>query len=330
MSKLTLLMLVPLLACGAQDPVNPSARGFVQTAAAGNGAPAVVLPTGNVGKGGNPDGNLLLPPAMAAPAADGTCNQDVDIVFVLDVSGSMTPALGKLKSEVTLVDQALQTKNLPHPPHYGLVIFVDQAQTMNMGMAYPDIASLQAALQIEIDKTNMDNPRELVGDSNNLSWTEDGLDGLYAAATEFQWRDPMKTLRTIIMITDASFWDGKEPSSGADSEKTNDTFPDHVSKHSYAETIAALRMQKIWTNTFSAMTGGPPDGKMAPASHGQWRGISVDVGIGYFTPYNNMGTIAGSTGGMAWDLDDVYDMKISLATPINMSIEAHSCAVYPM
>ena len=32
---------------------------------------------------------------------------------------------------------------------------------------------------------------------------------------------------------------------------------------------------------------------------------------------------------LAWDLDDVYDMKISLATPINESIAAHQCAVYP-
>lgn len=328
--KLALLMLVPLMACGAEEGGNSSSsRGFNPTATAGNGAGMVVLPTGNVGKGGNPDGNLLLPPPMAAPANDGTCNQDVDIVFVLDVSGSMTPPLTRLQSEVTLVDQALQTKNLPHPPHYGLVIFVDTAQTMNGGMAFADVAALQAALQIEIDKTSNDNPRQLNGDSDNLSWTEDALDGLYAAATEYQWREPMKTLRTIILITDASFWDGKNPSSNADSEKTNDFFPNHVSKHSYDETIAALRMNQIWVNTFAAKTGGPPDGMMAPASHGQFRGISVNVGIGYFEPYNGKPSIADSTGGLAWDIDDVYDMKISLATPINESIAAHQCAVYP-
>lgn len=324
-------MLVPLMACAAKDASSPSSSrgGIVPAAAAGNGAMAVVLPTGEVGKGGNPEGNLLLPAAQAAPANDGTCNQDVDIVFVLDVSGSMAPPLTRLESEVSLVDQALQTKNLPHPPHYGLVIFVDTAQTMNGGMAYTDIAALQAALQVEIDKTTADNPRQLTGGSDNLSWTEDALDGLYAAGTEFQWREPGKTLRTIILITDASFWDGKEPSSGADAEKTNDFFPNHISKHSYDETIASLRMQQIWVNTFAAKTGGPPDGMMAPASHGMFRGISVNVGIGYFEPYNGKPSIADSTGGLAWDIDDVYDMKISLATPINESIAAHQCAVYP-
>jgi hypothetical protein len=42
-----------------------------------------------------------------------------------------------------------------------------------------------------------------------------------------------------------------------------------------------------------------------------------------------MPSIADATGGLAWDIDDVFDMKISLATPINESIEAHQCAVYP-
>jgi hypothetical protein len=43
-----------------------------------------------------------------------------------------------------------------------------------------------------------------------------------------------------------------------------------------------------------------------------------------------MPSIPMATGGFSWDIDDVYDGKISLATPINMSIEAHQCAVYPL
>lgn len=272
---------------------------------------------------------MLLPRADPAPTTDGTCNQDVDIVFVLDVSGSMIPPLTTLEREVSLVDAALQTKNLPHPPQYGLVIFVDSAEVLNGGMPYMDIEAVKAELRTQIDLTQQTPPRQLNGDADNLSWPENSLDALYAAAAEYQWRPPGKTLRTIILITDASFWDLMAPSSGADSEQNNGLFPNHCSMHSYDETIAELRMQMIWVNTFAAHTGGPPDGMTSPPSHGDWRGTSVDVGVGYFEPYNGKPSIADSTGGLAWDIDDVYDMKISLATPINQSIEAHQCAVYP-
>jgi hypothetical protein len=273
----------------------------------------------------------LLPPATPAPANDGTCNQDVDIVFVLDVSGSMIPPLSALLREVDLVDAALLTKNLPHPPHYGLVVFVDTAQTLNGGMAYADVTALKTELSAQITATQGDPPRQLMGAmSDNLTWPENALDALWAASTEYQWREPGKTLRTIILLTDASFWDLTKASSG-DMTEVNDTgfFDTHQSKHGYDDTIAQVRMQQIWVNTFAAKTGGPPDGMMSPPSHGEWRGTAVNVGVGYFEPYAGKPSLADATGGVAWDIDEVFDMKISLATPINESIAAHQCAVYP-
>ena len=263
-------------------------------------APAVVvLPASTVPSGGNPEGNIVLPPPMAAPSTDGTCNQDVDIVFVLDVSGSMIPPLSTLEREVALVDEALLTKNLPNPPHYGLVIFVDTPQTLNGGVPYADVAALEGELSSQIGITQMDPARQLGGAiSDNLTWPENALDGLWAAATEFQWREPGKTLRTIILITDASFWDLTAASSGHMSEINNSGFfPTHVSKHGYDDTIAQVRMQQIWVNTFAAKTGGPPDGMVSPPSHGDNRGTSVNVGVGYFEPYTGKPSIAESTGG---------------------------------
>jgi hypothetical protein len=328
---LLLAQLTALAACGQQQAGTGGPRGFNPVTAAGSGAPVIVLPMDTVKPGGNPEGNILLPPPMAAPTSDGTCNQDVDIVFVLDVSGSMIPPLSTLEREVDLVDQALLTKNLPNPPHYGLVIFVDTPQTLNGGMPYADVAALKADLSSQISITQMDPARQLGGAvSDNLTWPENAMDGLWAAATEYQWREAGKTLRTIILITDASFWDLTEASSGHMTEvNTTGLFPTHVSKHGYADTIAQVRMQQIWVNSFAAKTGGPPDGMMSPPSHGDNRGTSVNVGIGYFEPYKGMPSIAESTGGLAWDVDDVFDMKISLATPINESIEARQCAVYP-
>jgi hypothetical protein len=260
----------------------------------------------------------------------GRCNQDVDIVFVLDVSGSMGPPLTTLEREVGLVDMALQTKLLPSPPHYGLVLFVDDWKTMNNGAPYATLDALKAELANQIMLTSNDSSRQVTpGGVPNFSWPENSLDALFAAAREFQWRPPATTLRTIIHITDASFWDLTVTSSGAMSEAPLPGL-DTGSMHGYQETIDALRAQKIWVNTFSAHTGGPPDGMTAPASHGTFRGISVDVGIGFFEPYAGKPTIAMSTGGFAWDIDDVFDGKLSLAAPINMSIEVHQCAVYPL
>jgi hypothetical protein len=262
--------------------------------------------------------------------AGSACNQDVDLVFVLDVSGSMVPALTKLDKEVGLVDEALKTKNLPSPAHYGLVVFVDDVKVLNGGAAYADLAALKVELNNQIQLTRANNSRQ--NDPNgriNLDWPENSLDALFAAAREFQWRPAASTLRTIIHITDASFWDLAVPSSGADTEQ----LPLGVtvgSANSYEATIDALRAQQIWANTFAAKTGGPPDGMMAPPSHGQFRGISVHVGIGFFEPYKGKPSIAMSTGGLAWDIDEVFDGKISLATPISMSVADHQCEPYPL
>jgi hypothetical protein len=291
------------------------------------GAPAV--PSGAAGNG---FGNSSAPvqPSLPKDEPAANCNQDVDIVFVLDVSGSMIPPLTKLENESSLVDQALNMKSLPSPQHYGLVIFVDDVQVMNGGMPYADVAALQAELQNQIDMTNANASRQVNGDPTNLTWPENSLDALYAAATQFQWRPAESTLRTIILITDASFWDLTEPSSGSDAEVNIGLFPEQASMHGYDDTVAALRMQMIWVNTFTAKTGGPPDGMPSPPSHGDFRGTSVDVGIGFFEPYKGKPSIPDATGGFAWDIDEVFDGKISLATPINQSIEVHQCAAYPV
>jgi hypothetical protein len=102
------------------------------------------------------------------------------------------------------------------------------------------------------------------------------------------------------------------------------------SVHGYDETIQALRDNSIWVNTFTAKTGGPPNFLMpSPPSHGIFRGVSVNVGIGFTEPYNMKPSIAASTGGNAFDIDEVFDGVISLATPINDSIANSQCVEYP-
>jgi hypothetical protein len=328
-----MMICVPLLgvlcaaACGTDTAASRRSEN-VLPGAGGSSAPNAG-PTTQPGGGNAIDNSVpaVIPLSPSLPDNPGACNQDVDILFVLDVSGSMGPPLTTLDKEVGLVDAALATKNLPAPPHYGLLIFVDDHMTMNNGAPYMTLDALKADLMNQITMTNGNSGRE-VGSGNNFDWPENSLDALFAATTEFQWRPAEKTLRTIIHITDASFWDLMNVSSGAASEALMS--PEMGSMHSYKQTVDALRAQKIWVNTFTAHTGGPPDGMMSPPSHGMFRGTSVNVGIGWFEPYMGMPSIAMATGGFAWDIDDVFDGKISLAAPINMSIEVHQCAQYPL
>jgi len=317
---------------------------------AGTGGTAGSAGSGGGSGFGNADaaaGSFADPRDAALPMQDDNCNQDVDVVFVLDVSGSMIPPLTKLEAEVAKVDAALLTKNLPNPPHYGLVIFVDDVMMMNGGAPYTDIAALRAAVTAEINTTNLTAPRQASASVTeaNFSWPENSLDALHTAATSFQWRPVATTLRTIIHVTDASFWDLAAVSSAAGDpmmlevagaggcSNTLVAFASTCtltsSVHSYDETITALRDNSIWVNTFAARTGGPPGVTGSPPSHGAFRGVDVNVGIGFHEPYAGKPSIAASTGGLAWDIDEVFDGIISLATPITDAIAEAQCMEYP-
>ncbi|MBM4363677.1 MAG: hypothetical protein FJ104_13425, partial [Deltaproteobacteria bacterium] len=285
---------------------------------------------GGAANGGSGGGGDIVVPA-AGGAAPETCSQDVDVVFVLDVSGSMIPPLTTLVKEVGLVDAALAAKNLPNPPHYGLVIFVDDVVMLNGGAPYSDIAALTAAVTAEINQTNTVPTRQAgPGGVANFSWPENSLDALYTAATSFQWRPAASTLRTILHVTDASFWDLTAVSSRAGDPGGLEANSGNVtSAHSYDETLATLRENSVWVNTFAARTGGPPGFALSPPSHGLFRGVAVNVGIGFHEPYDGKPSIAGATGGLAWDIDAVFDGLISLATPVNDAIAQAQCAEYP-
>lgn len=273
------------------------------------------------------------------------CSKDIDVVFVIDVSGSMVPALSKLVEEVGRVHEVLVEKDLPSPPRYGLVAFVDDVAVQNGGQPYADIDALIAAVNAEVTATTLTPWRQLTNPFElNLSWPENSLDALHAAAGQFAWRDAETTHRTIIHITDASFWELEKVSSAAgDPLKLEPPGGCSIqeagiggvctmvsSQHTYDETIEALRAAKIWTNTFAAKTGGPPTAMPAPTSHGIFRGIEVNVGIGFHEDYDGKPSIAESSGGLAWDVDEVYDGTLSLATPITEAIERTQCMSYPI
>ena len=230
-----------------------------------------------------------------------TCDQDVDIVFVMDVSTTMGPFLDQLAAEIIVVDEALDAMDLPSEPHYGLVVFVDDAALLNGGAPYADAAALQADF---IMWSNFTATNQQVGGGNsNYTWTENSIDALYLAATDFQWRPEQTTTRIVIHTTDDTFWNGPTTADGV------------MIQHSYAETVMALQQREIRDFTFAAQIGGSCE--------------CEDVTPGWSSPYMGQPPIPEATGGLVYDIDLVLVGQVSLADALTEAVETTMCEPYP-
>jgi len=236
------------------------------------------------------------------PDTSTSCEQDIDIVFVMDVSTSMGPFLSKLADEILVVDQAIAALQLPNPPHYGLVVFVDDAAILNTGAPYPDVETLRADF---MEWSAFTSSNQQVGGGNfNSTWPENSLDAIHLAAAGFQWRPQGDgTLRMIIHTTDDTFWDGPTTGNGVAIE------------HGYEEVVAALQEREIRMFTFAAQIGGSCE--------------CEDVTPGWSTPYMGLPPIPESTDGEVFDIDLVLAGQVSLSEAINGAIEDNMCEPYP-
>ncbi|WAS98569.1 hypothetical protein [Nannocystis punicea] len=230
------------------------------------------------------------------------CKMNIDIVFVMDVSTSMSAILQKLAAEILVVDQAIAALDVETDPNYGLVVFVDDATIINNGAPYADAAALQADF-IEWSTFTQSNS-QTDGNGSNGDWPENTLDGLYLGAFAFQWRPTETTLRMIIHTTDDTFGDKGANQSG------------EIIQHSYDETVLGLQEREIRVFSFvdNDMTGGP--------------GNNEDVSMGFFTPYQGKTPIPQATDGGAFNINDVYGGQLSLSAAINQSVEDSLCSQY--
>jgi hypothetical protein len=232
---------------------------------------------------------------------DEMCDQNVDIVFVMDVSTTMGPFFDKLEDEILVVHQALMEYDLPSEPHYGLVVFVDDFTLVNAGVPYTDVNELRADFA-EWNNFTASN-QQTKGGGFNSTWTENSLDALYAAAAGFQWRPNADTLRMIIHTTDDTFWNGPTTADGVDI------------LHNYPETVDLLQSKEIRMFTFAALIGGQCD--------------CDPVGAGFFSDFQGQPALPEQTGGAAYNIDEVLAGVQSLSTAITTSVEDSYCEPYP-
>jgi len=233
---------------------------------------------------------------------DPLCKQQIDIVFVMDVSTSMIGVLQKLEDEILTVDAKLKTLDVLPDVHYGLVVFVDDTQIINAGAPYLDVQQLKADFSTWWMFTQSNS--QVNGGGSNGDWPENSIDALYAASAAFQWRPVEDTLRMVIHCTDDTFGEKGAVQSGITILRT------------YAETVQSLQDQQVRVFAFADndMTGGP--------------GNNEDVSMGFFTPYNGQTPIPEATDGGAFNINLVNTNQISLSAAINDSVEQSLCQQY--
>jgi hypothetical protein len=258
----------------------------------------------------------------ASPPASGgldggdwvACPADVDVVFVMDVSGSMGPFFDKIEKEIFTVDERLRKLKLAGEPHYGLVAFVDDTEILDKGKPATDAMTISDGFQWA---------RKLAGLAQihamefNGTFVENSLDAIYLGVTGFAWRPAKTTHRMIIHVTDDTFWDGPSEKPGVcDDFAIGITCDVKGSTHSYEEVVKAARDEKVWLSAFAAKA--------------RWfTGGVVDTQPGFFGPYNGHPSLPESTGGSAWDIADVNQGNVSLADTITDAVAETKCKVYP-
>jgi hypothetical protein len=229
---------------------------------------------------------------------DTECYERIDIVFVLDVSTTMSGYLSTLESEIGLVWTA--ALELDDDPHFGLVVFVDDVLVANGGQTYASTSAIQTDFHDWYVHTSSN--QQTQSNASNTDWPENTLDALHAAATEYDWRPQDITLRVIIHATDDTFREYPASfSSGIPALTT------------YDEVVSALQQQEIRVASFAAHLGGPMG--------------NADVEPGFFTDYAGQGPIPPSTSGQVYDIDQVGS-TISLADAINTFVLDEFCDPY--
>ncbi len=241
------------------------------------------------------------PPPIPDAGEPEDCGDDVDVVFVMDVSTSMGPFLDTLADEILAVDAALQAFNLASDPHYGLVVFVDDVLVLGGGAPYPSANALRDDF-IQWSNFTASNLQIGGGGNYNTTWPENSLDGLWAASQSFGWRPKETTTRIIIHTTDDTFWDG--PTVG-------NAVP---IVHGYAQTQAELQSEEIRVYSFAAEIGGECE--------------CLDVSMGWFDPYEGHPPMGDGTNGGVYDIDAVLSGAISLSEAIPGAVEESICDPY--
>ncbi len=262
------------------------------------------------------------------------CADVIDLLFVLDVSSSMTFVLDTLEKEIALVVAA--SNKLAPNTHLGLIGFVDNHRLdttgpLEGGKVHTDAASLQAAFRAFKQTYTLPNRNPGDGPSGptlqNPICEENAVDSLHGAALDFPWRQFSN--RVIILVTDDTFLERPDNYGDRDGDgKTDKTdYPregDYPARFTLAEAVAALKQAKVRVFSFTRLK---PPGLLDLTRCGTGRRLPWSaISDGWSTPYQGQKPIPEQSSGKNFDLDQVYAGKLSLTATINDVVLESHCA----
>lgn len=268
---------------------------------------AVCAAGGDTGPGGGTDagpGRPDIGPYDAGPPV--TCVDPIDLVFVLDVSTSMSGEAAALRAGVASIFAAADALTTDH--RFGLVVFVDDALAVGGCRSWDSAAEL--ATELMNWQTFCATNRSPASTTMNSDCQENTLDAMWAAATQCTWR-PGAT-HILIHVTDDTF--EEPPYVYSRGLFGGGGVP--AMRH-YYEVRDALVEREIRVGAFAMEM---------PEFCGA--GTSPDTGRGFFTDYGALQSFPVSTGGRVWDLRDVRDGRLDMATAIAEMIEDEHCTVF--
>ncbi|HUH03784.1 MAG TPA: VWA domain-containing protein [Kofleriaceae bacterium] len=253
------------------------------------------------------------------------CSDVIDLVFVLDTSSSMGFVLQALENQIGQVAEA--ANQLAPDARFGLVVFqdnhwLDMTGPLEGGRAHTAAATLQTAFANY--RTNFTDYNRNPGDglqgptTQNPICEENSLDGLYAAAAEFPWRD--NATRVVILATDDTFLERPDNYGDRDGDGLTDKtdYPregDYPALRTLSETVTALQTARIRVFSFTRLQ---PPGALDLTRCGTPRRLPWnDITDGWTTPYAGQAPIPEQTDARNFDLDAVRTGSLSLADTIN-------------
>jgi hypothetical protein len=237
-----------------------------------------------------------------ADSIDAECYQDLDIVFVLDVSTSMTPILGALEDGIG--DVWSQALTISPDPQFGLVVFVDDVNVTNDGLPYDSVGAIQG--QFAYWREFCGSEVEPGGSPGlNIDCPENTLDAVWTAATTFPWRE--NSLRIMILATDDTFRENPQTLGSARL----------TVQHTYAETVGELQSRQIRVAAFAAHDSS--DCSIPPVH---------DTEPGFFAPWGDQPPFGEATGADVFDIMEVRSGDISMTEAINGVILEEYCTPY--
>jgi len=298
-------------------------------------APAACGPSVTADVDGSPSGSSDAWVVVdSGPPGDGdVCEEVVDLVFVLDTSSSMNFVLEKLESEIATVVDASNT--LAAEAHFGLVVFqdnhwIDDTGPLEDGLVHTAAAQLQTRFSYyrTTFTANNRNPGDGVGGPTmqNPICEENSLDALYAAATEFPWRE--NATRVIILATDDTFLERDDNYGDRDGDGFTDKigFPsegDYPALRTLDETITALRAERVRVFSFTRLQD---PGMFARECGTGRRLLWSQINNGWTAPYDGQEPIPSRTDGDNFDLDLVRGGTLSLSETTNAVVLDSYCA----